>query len=90
MDLKISRLDCVATIPNHRSKRQPSTTLAVWVSFWHKAMSGRRIASADSNTSGLIADALHLVFEAPEVSVSVTARRRFPLHVPRTRIRELQ
>jgi hypothetical protein len=46
--------------------------------------------SADSNTSGLIADALYPVFVAPEVSVSVTVRRRFPLHVPRTRIRELQ
>jgi hypothetical protein len=38
----------------------------------------------------LRADALHPVFEAPEVSVSATGRRRFPLHVPRTRIRELQ
>ena len=27
------------------------------------------------------------MFEAPEVSVSATGRRRFPLHVPRTRIR---
>src|SRR5258708_35906321 len=48
------------------------------------------IASADSNTSGRIADALHPVFEAPEVSVSATGRRRFPLHVPRTRLRGLQ
>ena len=48
------------------------------------------VASVDSNTSGRIADALHPVFEAPEVSVSATGRRRFPLHVPRTRIRELQ
>src|SRR3974377_778816 len=38
--------------------------------------------------SRVIADALRPVFEAPEVSVSVTARRRFPLHVPRTRIRD--
>jgi hypothetical protein len=42
------------------------------------------------NSSGPIADALYPVFVAPEVSVSVTARRRFPLHAPRTRIRELQ
>src|SRR6476661_9849339 len=42
------------------------------------------------NSSGLIADGLHPVFEAPEMSVSVTVRRRFPLRVPRSRIRELQ
>src|SRR5215475_4824922 len=47
-------------------------------------------ANAPINTGGLIADALHPVPEAPEVSVSVTARRRFPLHVLRTRIQELQ
>jgi len=37
-------------------------------------------------TSG--ADALHPVFEAPAVSVSVRARWRSPLHAPRNRIRE--
>ena len=42
------------------------------------------------NSSGLIADTLHRVFETLDVSGSTTARRRFPLHVPRTRIRELQ
>jgi hypothetical protein len=41
-------------------------------------------------TSGWVADALHPVFEAPAVSVSVRARRRSPLHAPRNRIRELQ
>ena len=40
--------------------------------------------------SRVIADALRPVFEAPEVSVSVTAQQRFPLHVPPTQIRELQ
>ena len=46
--------------------------------------------SADSNTSGRIAGALHRVLEVPEVSASVSVRRRFPLRVPRTLIRELQ
>jgi hypothetical protein len=41
-------------------------------------------------TSGQAADALHLVFEAPAVSVSVRARGRSPLHAPPSQIRELQ
>jgi len=59
-----------------------------WSFHTTKTQSGH---SASINMlSRVTADALRPVFEVPEVSVSVTARRRFPLHAPRTRILELQ
>jgi len=47
------------------------------------------IQSGDGSSGGAV-DAQHPMFEGPQVSVSVTARRRSPLHAPPNRIRELQ
>jgi len=49
-----------------------------------------KCCSCKGTNTAQVADALHAAFKAPAVSVSVRARRRFPLRAPESRIRESQ
>src|SRR6202008_4647593 len=94
---QVTRIGLLAPARKENQCTKSLSSLTVWESLRFK-WDGNRFSEPRlrkfkpglPDSSGLIADALHPVFAAPEVSVSVIVRRRFPLHVPRIRIREVQ